>query len=78
MSLKLSALSPLVCLLVLISVSACGNKGDLFLPPEEITDQDLLRLEQALEAENTATDVKSTTEEDKDVKKDSTKKTPSS
>jgi len=79
MTLKLSVLSPLLCLLVLSFVSACGNKGDLFLVPDEITEQDLLRLEQSLETENPTKDGEDTVEEDDDeVKKDTAKNTPSS
>jgi predicted small lipoprotein YifL len=81
MRLKLSALSPLLCLVVVLQLSACGNKGDLFLVPDEITQQDLLRLEQALEVENVQTDVTDTSKEDDDideVKKDKTPDTPSS
>jgi len=65
--------------LVLSFVSACGNKGDLFLVPDEITEQDLLRLEQSLETENPTKDGEDTVEEDDDeVKKDTAKNTPSS
>jgi predicted small lipoprotein YifL len=54
-------------------VSACGNKGDLFLVHDEITQQDLRRLEQALEAENAPKDGAVTSEEDEEeVKKDKT------
>jgi predicted small lipoprotein YifL len=73
MTLKLPALWPLLCLVVALLVSACGNKGDLFLVPDEITQQDLLRLEQALEAETAPKDGAVTSEEDEEeVKKDKT------
>lgn len=72
MTLKLQTLSPLLCLVVALLLSACGNKGELFLVPDEITQQDLLRLEQALEAETALKD-EAINEEDKDeVKKDKT------
>lgn len=72
MTLRLQTLSPLLCLVVALLLSACGNKGELFLVPDEITQQDLLRLEQALEAETALKD-EAINEEDKDeVKKDKT------
>lgn len=78
MTLKLPAMLPLLCLVVLTLLSACGNKGELFLVPDEVTKQDLLRLEQALEAESAPTDEVGTTEKDEDeVDKDKTKNTSS-
>ena len=72
MTLRLQTLSPHLCLVVALLLSACGNKGELFLVPDEITQQDLLRLEQALEAETALKD-EAINEEDKDeVKKDKT------
>lgn len=72
MTLRLQTLSPLLCLVVALLLSACGNKGELFLVPDEITQKDLLRLEQALEAETALKD-EAINEEDKDeVKKDKT------
>lgn len=82
MTLKLQVLSPLLCLVVAFLVSGCGNKGELFLVPDEITQQDLLRLEQALEAENALTDGTGTEqagddEDDENTKKDKTDNAPS-
>lgn len=79
MTLKLPALLPLLCLVAVTLLSACGNKGELFLVPDEVTQQDLLRLEQALEAESAPSDEAGTTEEDEDeVDKDKTKNPSSS
>jgi predicted small lipoprotein YifL len=79
MRLKLPALLPLVCLVALILLSACGNKGELLLVPDEVTQQDLLRLEQALELESAPTDKAGSSEKDEDeVKKDKTKNASSS
>lgn len=91
MTSKLSALSllarvalaslytPRVVVVLALALSACGNKGDLFLVPDEITQQDLLRLEQVLEAETRATDELSDDEKEKDVgDKDETTNVPSS
>lgn len=74
MTFKLQTLSPLMCIVVAVLLSACGNKGDLYLVPDEITQQDLLRLEQALEAETTLSNEALTDEEDEDKDdKDKTK-----
>lgn len=77
MRLKLSFLSSLTCLAMALLVSACGNKGDLFLVPDDITQQDLRRLEQALEAEAvSASDVEPAQEDTDKARKDKTKNTP--
>ncbi|MFT5895625.1 MAG: putative small lipoprotein YifL [bacterium] len=74
MTLKLPALSPLPCLVFALLVSACGNKGELSLVPDEVTQQDLLRLEQALEVESAPTNEVGTSKEDEDkVNKDKAK-----
>ena len=73
MMLKLASMSTLLCLLIASQLSGCGNKGDLFLVPDEITQQDLLRLEQALEAEIIPSNGAVAPEEDEDdLKKDKT------
>jgi len=81
MTLKLSVLSPLLCLAATLLISACGNKGDLYLLPDEITQQELLRLEQALESEAVPSDGVAPAVEDEDVeevqKKDPSKNTSS-
>ncbi|MFT4726998.1 MAG: putative small lipoprotein YifL [Granulosicoccus sp.] len=79
MRLKLPAVLPLACVVALTLLSACGNKRELFLVPDEVTQQDLLRLEQALEAESAPTDEVGTSEKGEDeVKKDKTKNASSS
>ena len=83
MTLKLSTLSPPLCtvpaLVLTLLLSACGNKGDLFLVSDEITEQDLLRLEQVLEAETSSINGVSIDEKDKDkLKQDKIKNDPSS
>jgi predicted small lipoprotein YifL len=71
MILKLSTISPLLSVVIVLQLSGCGNKGDLFLVPDEITQQDLLRLEQALETETVPANGADTLEEDEDeLKKD--------
>lgn len=74
MILKLQVLSPLLCIVVALLVSACGNKGELFLVPDEITQQDLLRLEQALESENALNSAVDTEQEGDDEDDENTKK----
>lgn len=51
MNLKQIALSPLWILLVVLQLAACGNKGDLFLVPDETAREDLRRLEQSFETQ---------------------------
>ena len=79
MILKLSTISPLLSVVIVLQLSGCGNKGDLFLVPDEITQQDLLRLEQALETETVPANGADTLEEDEDeLKKDKTENATSS
>lgn len=79
MILKLSTISPLLSVVIVLQLSGCGNKGDLFLVPDEITQQDLLRLEQALETETVPANGVDTLEEDEDeLKKDKTENATSS
>jgi predicted small lipoprotein YifL len=79
MILKLSTISPVLSLVIALQLSGCGNKGDLFLVPDEITQQDLLRLEQALETETVPSIGTDTPEEDEDkVRKDKTENATSS
>ena len=79
MILKLSTISPLLSVVIVLQLSGCGNKGDLFLVPDEITQQDLLRLGQALETETVPANGADTLEEDEDkVKKDKTENATSS
>jgi len=56
---KLQTLPLLLSLSGLLLASACGNKGDLYLIPDELSEQELLRLQQslnALDVEQTGTD----------------------
>ena len=50
MILNLQTLTLLLSLPCALLLSACGNKGDLYLVPDEITQQELLRLEDSLNA----------------------------
>jgi len=40
--------------LVVVGLIGCGNKGDLYLAPDEFTQQELLRLEQNLQQQESA------------------------
>ncbi len=44
-----------VTLVCVCTLSACGNKGDLFLIPDAMTQEDLLGLEQVLNADDIPT-----------------------
>ncbi len=49
MTLKLRTMALPLGLVLAVLLTACGNKGDLYLVPDEVTEQDLIRLEQTLQ-----------------------------
>jgi len=55
MRLKLGVTTALLAF-VAVSLSACGNKGDLYLVPDEFTQQELEQLEQSLQEQGDGTD----------------------
>jgi len=81
MRLKLGISTTLLAF-VAVSLSACGNKGDLYLVPDEFTQQELEQLEQSLQEQESVeevggdnpaigdTDIEEVLDEDDDPKKD--------
>ncbi|MFK8076877.1 MAG: lipoprotein [Granulosicoccus sp.] len=69
MTLKLRTMALPLGLVLAVLLTACGNKGDLYLVPDEVTEQDLIRLEQALQ-NNAALSPESDEDDSDDSKKD--------
>lgn len=71
MTLKLRTMALPLGLVVVALLTACGNKGDLYLVPDEVTEQDLIRLEQTLQNNaSPSTDEAAAEDDDEDSKKD--------
>ena len=76
---------PLLGLLLALLLTACGNKGELYLVPDELIQQELINLEQTLQGGTPTTTVEGLLSEgvsdeeeltDEDSKKDKSQSTP--
>ncbi len=85
MTLKPRTMAPPLGLLLALLLTACGNKGELFLVPDELTQQELINLEQTLQGGTPTTTVEDLLSEgvsdeeestDEDSKKDKSQSTP--
>ena len=68
MTLKLRTMALPLGLVLAALLTACGNKGDLYLVPDEVTEQDLIRLEQTLQ-NNAAVSPENENDDDSDDSK---------
>lgn len=75
MTLKRQTMALPLGLVLVALLTACGNKGDLYLVPDEVTEQDLIRLEQTLQSNaNAAAESDAQTTADKDDSDEDSKK----